>query len=143
MARNDGILDTGITSANARRVAARQEERQRERHDRQAALTPTGKIVIEWIDTELAAMKDMTKMAIDLKPDDLREVIPLARRLNVSDAQLLQVQMMAQQMHIEFLQALKNKTKNILRDAKKAEREADKHAPAAWQEAAASMKEGK
>lgn len=141
MPRNDDILDTGLSSAQERRVAAKQAERARERRDRQLALTPTGEIVTQWINTELDAMKDMTKMAIDLKPDELREVIPLARRLNVSDAQLLQAQMMAQQMHIEFLKALKNRSKNILRQAKVAEKKADEDAPQAWKDAAASMED--
>jgi hypothetical protein len=97
--RDDSMLDTGMSSAISRRQAARTQEQKKKREERKRLLTPSAEIVLEWIEQEKSDVVNLEKII-----------------LNVADEKFLQAQLLARQMHLAFLNNLKNKANNILRE---------------------------
>lgn len=124
--RDDSSLNTGMSSALQRRRYAKQEElhekRKREKEAtaaRLSGLTTQGDIVVEWLEQELADVKDFTKMTTEFDPVAFMKQMPLAQRLNVSSAELLQAQTIARLMHIEWLEKARTRAKNHLKKPKR------------------------
>lgn len=140
MARDDSSLNTGMSSAVERRSRERLEEQLRKRSGEREQLTPGAEILIAWINKDIKDVGNMETKILGIDFDDLRAMIPLAQRLNVDNATLLQAQVLAQAMHIEWLKSAKNRLKNTLRVAKRADKAAEEarnaELPEAWKEAA-------
>lgn len=124
--RNDEALNTGMSSALERRRLQIQEEMHNKRKAAKEAekarlngLSTQGDVVVEWIDKELEEVGDMRKMVTEFDMDAFMKKIPLARRLNVTSPEMLQAQTIAHLMHIEFLEKLKTRAKNTMKEAKR------------------------
>lgn len=96
--RNDAVLNTGMSSALDRRRKLAEERKKQERQDKKAALAPQVDIILDWIKEE------------ENQVADLRHII-----LNVSDEALLRDQLLARQLHLDFLKKLKGRARNVLR----------------------------
>lgn len=97
--RSDSVLNTGLSSAASRRVEARRQKAKEKREAAKAKLTPDADIILEWIDKEKADIVNVEKMILAIDSEE-----------NVV------AQILARKMHIEFLNKLKTKAKNILRE---------------------------
>lgn len=121
--RSDSVLSTGMSSALERKQREKWDKAHAARQDRRQALTPSADIILEWIEKEMNDCADLRKTIINVATEDH-----------------VKAQLLAKQMHLDFLESMKNRVKNTLRVAKaadrKAEREALKNAPEAWKDAA-------
>lgn len=107
MPRNDGVLNTGMSSAIERKQAERTKRLRAARDDRRKALTPGGEIIKVWIDQEIADAANLLKIIV-----------------NITDEDHVKAQLLGRQYYIESLQRLKNKANNVLREVKRVEKEA-------------------
>lgn len=123
--RDDSALNTGLSSAAQRRIDAKNAERARKKERQRTELLPNADIILEWIDKEKADVKDLEKTILDLDFGKIRQLVPLAKQLDISDAQLIQAQILARMMHLEWLNSVKIRAKNMLREVKNAEQEAE------------------
>lgn len=123
--RNDAMLDTGLSSAVERRAQARSDEQRRKRSDQRARLTPGAEIVLEWIDKEINEAADLRKIII-----------------NVADEEHVKAQLLARQMHLTWLEDIKNRAKNMLREVNKPDA-IDPDVPEAWADAAKAERAAK
>lgn len=99
MTRNDSLLNTGLSSAVERRQKAKYDEAHKKRNDQRARLTPQADIVLAWIEKERKDVVDLSKMI-----------------LNVDSEQNVRAQLLARQLHLTFLDNIKNRAKNMLRE---------------------------
>lgn len=140
--RTDNSLNTGMSSVAERRSQQRLEEQQRKRAGVREALLPSAEIMLEWIDKDIKKIDSIESKVFNVNLEELRGMVPLASRLNVSDKDLLVAQLLAQAMHIEWLRGTKNRIKVTLRQAKSADKKwySTQDAPEAWVEAAEDVK---
>jgi hypothetical protein len=129
-----------MSSAVERRAKERLDEQLRKRSGERDQLTPGAEILIAWINKDIKDVGSMETKILGMDFDELRSMIPLAARMNVDNKDLLMAQVLAQAMHIEWLKSAKNRLKNTLRVAKRADKEAEEarnaELPQAWQDAA-------
>lgn len=98
MARDDSVLNTGMSSAVDRKNAERVAKRKEEQANKRQALTTDGEIITAWIDKEIAKAKDLSQMII-----------------NISSEKHVTAQLLGRQYQIKSLETMKAKAKNILR----------------------------
>lgn len=99
--RDDSSLSTGMSSAVARRQKARLEEASKVRQSRRGILTPQAEIILEWIASE-------RKNCIEL-------VATMILGLDVTESRVIG-RLEAIQLHLQFLDLMKAKAHNLLRD---------------------------
>lgn len=106
MSRNDAFMNTGLSSAAQRRRMAKQKEL----HDKRAAeqeavkssLNKDASVVLEWIDKEQA---DITTSYTKLMADVMTE-------------ENVKAQLLALQMHYDWLERAKQRVKRVMREPK-------------------------
>ena len=120
--RNDGSLNTGLSSAVERRRMKKQEElhekKQRAQEATRVSLNRDGSAVMEWIDEELKEVSDFSKMTTEFNPKTILQQVPLANTMSVTNAELLQAMTIARLMHIEFLKSAKQKVRKYMKEPK-------------------------
>lgn len=120
--RDDASLNTGLSSAATRK----REERQKELHDRKqrqqestrVKLTRDGSAIQDWLDEEIKDVGNLEKMVTEFDPQNMFKTIPLAERMNVTNAELLQAQTLARMMHIEWLKSAKKRVDKYMKEPK-------------------------
>lgn len=115
MSRDDSVLNTGMSSALERRIKRDEQIRQQDRQYTRGKLTPGAEIIKEWLLKERAAMTDISKAVTDFDPEFLQKSTPLARKLAVTDKELLQAFTLARLMNVEFIDTLLARVNNVLR----------------------------
>lgn len=120
--RNDAALSTGLSSAVERRRAAAQQElhdkKQRQQEATKVSLTRDGSAINDWIDEEIAKVSDLRQAITEFDLEAFMKKVPLAKRLNVTHAELLQAQTIARLMHIEWLEKAKSRVKKHMKEPK-------------------------
>ena len=105
MPRNDSLLDTGMSSALDRRIAEKKNREERAKQDVRQKLTPGAEIILDWIKQEEDDVVNLKKMILD-----------------VTNQERLLAQLYARQLHLQFLENLRNKAKIVLREVKTEDR---------------------
>lgn len=127
MARDDSALNTGMSSAVERRRLQKQQELHEKKQQQQEAtrvsLTRDGSAIIDWIDEEIKDVSDLSKMTTEFNVESILKRVPLAKTLNVTNAELLQAMTIAKLLHIEFLEKAKGRVKKHMKDPKSKEAE--------------------
>lgn len=117
-ARNDGFLNTGLSSAVERRHQQKLETMQKAKKDERGRLTPQADIILEWLQQEKDEVGNLEKSILDFDMEKIRALVPLAKQLDVSNKDLLQAQIIARFMHLEWLKKMESKVKGVLRETK-------------------------
>lgn len=98
MARHDGGLITGLSSASARKSALLDKQRAEKKQAESSKLRPYSELITAWIDEEKARVTNIEKIVLD-----------------VENQENLQAQIMALNMHVAFLNSLNTRAQNLLR----------------------------
>lgn len=101
------FIESGMSSATQRRAAARAEARRKREEEKASQIVPGADIIIEWIDAELDKVCDLRKMV-----------------LHVADKELARDELLARKLHMDFLEDLKLRAKNMVRVADRQAKEA-------------------
>ncbi len=121
MSRNDGYLNTGMSSAIQRRQEARLEVQRQKRADARRELRPAIKQMSELIDAELKEVMNIEYMVMHLTTEkDIKS------------------QLLARQLHVIFLKQLKTKLKRIVEAEAADEAKENTQLPNSWQQEAAT-----
>jgi hypothetical protein len=96
--RNDALLSTGLNSASSRRLAERNKKLKLEKEKTRSVLTPAAEVILKWIDQEKKDVVDLSKIILNMESED-----------NV------RAQLLAKQMHLEFVNKLEMRARNLLR----------------------------
>lgn len=122
MARDDSALNTGMSSAVERRRLQKQKELHDKKQQQQAAtrvsLTRDGSAIMDWIDEEIKDVSDLASMTTEFNVESLLQRVPLAKTLNVTNAELLQAMTIAKLLHIEWLKSAKTKVNKYMKEPK-------------------------
>lgn len=89
---------TGMSSANARRLLQRQTIKSKETHSKASLLKPHAQMILDWIEKEKSNVVNIEKIVLD-----------------VTNKDNLHAQIIAIGMHLEFLNNLTIRAKNLLR----------------------------
>lgn len=96
--RNDGVLITGMSSAVGRRVAEKREEELAKKQKKGAQIRPSAQIILDAIAQEKANVTNIDRSKIQW-----------------TDANHLEAQMLARYMHSDFLDSLAIRFTRLLR----------------------------
>lgn len=96
--KTEGYFSTGLSSAVQRQHDQRLKKMQNRKAGELAGLAPDAKILLEWIEEEKKDVVNLEKMI-----------------LNISDEKFVQAQLLARQMHLDWLTKMKKKVNTVLR----------------------------
>lgn len=123
IARNDSLLNTGLTSAADRKRFEKQEELHNKRSAQKEAqraalgnLTRRGELISEWIAEERSALDSISNLMLTTDIEAAARQYPVLKTINVDNDSLMKAQLIARLMHIDWLKKLEKKVKSTLRE---------------------------